>query len=670
MSVAFGWPVAFPVNNNGFSSRTFKLSNAKRSLQLRRFNGSISRPRPVLTRRICNYTVECVATSGEDTASNPLEWIFENPSRKHLLDSGSIPSTRPILLYICGLGAEPLPPSQASRLRAHYEIVSLAHAKHDTSDWNELVKASISSIANLRSNAPSPITIVAESFGAVFALRIVAAAPEQTFLRQILINPATALLQDSLLLFICSILPLLRVDPSHRIAYKLTAAFFFQNILTNEHRLAASSIPDDLPWLRSVDIDRVPLSALLHRISLLTKHEHYIDDGFLRDHITLPTTLVASARDRLLQSASEVERLAKILPNMQQQIILPYSAHTALFERDVDLLKILQYNATQSTSEDPKNDTLRGHHHWSRVRYEAAVDLGKSIYEPWRRLTSPKVYGRGNVTNAFLKSVDSCLKHRPVLLVGNHGSLGVLDSSLLYLELLSLLDGRRIRPLAAATHFEQFGTISSGRWTRFVKDLGAVQATPRNFCKLLSKGDIILLFPGGGREVCRRRGEEYTLHWQANADFVRFAAKFDALIVPFSAVGADDAVNILLDGQELQQLPVLGPFLQNFLDENGIPKDNVMPLTSFPRADRFYFKFHDIIDTADVDTTDKKMCAQLFQSTQRTVQEGLDELLEIRKRDPQNNYYIRTLRKRFGADGRFSSAINSAVNGFLSDLLL
>ena len=47
--------------------------------------------------------------------------------------------------------------------------------------------------------------------------------------------------------------------------------------------------------------------------------------------------------------------------------------------------------------------------------------------------------------------------------------------------------------------------------------------------------------------MLKRRGEEYQLFWRDDRpDFVRLAAKYNALIVPFAAVGADDAYNLLL----------------------------------------------------------------------------------------------------------------------------
>ena len=55
-------------------------------------------------------------------------------------------------------------------------------------------------------------------------------------------------------------------------------------------------------------------------------------------------------------------------------------------------------------------------------------------------------------------------------------------------------------------------------------------------------------------QVMKRRGEEYKLFWRDDRpDFVRLAAKYDALIVPFAAVGADDAYNLFMVRHSLSQ---------------------------------------------------------------------------------------------------------------------
>ena len=81
------------------------------------------------------------------------------------------------------------------------------------------------------------------------------------------------------------------------------------------------------------------------------------------------------------------------------------------------------------------------------------------------------------------------------------------------------------------------------------------QVTPKNFYRLLQTGQAGLLFPGGVREVFHGKGEDYKLFWHESTDFVRTAARFNTTIIPISAVGAADSANILLDADELLDLP-------------------------------------------------------------------------------------------------------------------
>lgn len=65
--------------------------------------------------------------------------------------------------------------------------------------------------------------------------------------------------------------------------------------------------------------------------------------------------------------------------------------------------------------------------------------------------------------------------------------------------------------------------------------------------------------PGG--QAYKGRGEEYRLFWPKKEEFVRMAARFDATIVPFSAIGLDDGVNVVLGATDLVRLPIVGPIL-------------------------------------------------------------------------------------------------------------
>lgn len=44
-------------------------------------------------------------------------------------------------------------------------------------------------------------------------------------------------------------------------------------------------------------------------------------------------------------------------------------------------------------------------------------------------------------------------------------------------------------------------------------------------------------------QALKRKDERYTLIWPEKSEFVRMAARFGATIVPFGAVGAEDAFN-------------------------------------------------------------------------------------------------------------------------------
>ena len=50
------------------------------------------------------------------------------------------------------------------------------------------------------------------------------------------------------------------------------------------------------------------------------------------------------------------------------------------------------------------------------------------------------------------------------------------------------------------------------------------------------------------REAYHNKGEDYKLFWPEKIDFIRMAAMFDAIVVPFAAIGMADSINILLDG--------------------------------------------------------------------------------------------------------------------------
>jgi hypothetical protein len=66
-------------------------------------------------------------------------------------------------------------------------------------------------------------------------------------------------------------------------------------------------------------------------------------------------------------------------------------------------------------------------------------------------------------------------------------------------------------------------------------------------------------------QAYKGRGEDYRLFWPKKGEFVRMAARFNATIVPFAAVGMEDSVNMLLGPQEIIRLPIVGPMIEQRL---------------------------------------------------------------------------------------------------------
>jgi len=170
---------------------------------------------------------------------------------------------------------------------------------------------------------------------------------------------------------------------------------------------------------------------------------------------------------------------------------------------------------------------------------------------------------------------------------------------------------------------------------------GAVKVTPRNYYRLLQSGQNVLLFPGGVREVFHGRDDAYKLLWPEKVDFVRTAAKFNATIIPLSAVGMADSLNILLDPSQVVSIPVLGERaleLANNITAARFDMTNeqetfLAPIVAPGLPSRNYFLFGQPISTTDLDPKDKPACGALYKSIQEELKQGFRDILAAREKD-------------------------------------
>jgi 1-acyl-sn-glycerol-3-phosphate acyltransferase len=179
---------------------------------------------------------------------------------------------------------------------------------------------------------------------------------------------------------------------------------------------------------------------------------------------------------------------------------------------------------------------------------ETTLDRAVTLLEPLSLVVRPKLYGLDRVP------ADGSL------LVGNHTIYGFLDLPFMMAEIWRR---RRlaIRGLGEHAHY------AVPLWRDLLATGGRVRGTRDNLRALMRSRQTVLVFPGGSREVNKRKRQQYQLLWRERIGFARLALEFDYPIVPFAAVGADDMLDVIID----QNTPVNGPLARVYEKHTGFP---------------------------------------------------------------------------------------------------
>lgn len=224
---------------------------------------------------------------------------------------------------------------------------------------------------------------------------------------------------------------------------------------------------------------------------------------------------------------------------------------------------------------------------------------------------------------------------RPALYVSNHTIYGMLDSPLLY-EKLYKDKGIVLRSLGDHFHFDV------PVWRDILLQGGTVPGTPENCARLMEAGEHILVYPGGGREVAKRKGEQNKLTWKTRTGFARMAIEQQYPIIPVAALGADDALDVVYDAYDYMRNP-LGRWLLNkpAINRKTRGGDMLMPIarglgpTPIPRPEKFYFAFgQPILPDAFVgQENNKEQVWQLRKQVMDALENELDMLKDIRAND-------------------------------------
>jgi 1-acyl-sn-glycerol-3-phosphate acyltransferase len=229
---------------------------------------------------------------------------------------------------------------------------------------------------------------------------------------------------------------------------------------------------------------------------------------------------------------------------------------------------------------------------------------------------------------------------RPALFVGNHTLFGLTDAPLM-IEHLYTHYGVMLRGLGDRGHFKV------PVWGSFLQKHGMVLGTPENCSALMRDGQSILVFPGGGREVMRRKGEAYRLIWKQRTGFARMAIEHGYDIIPFGSVGPDEAFKILVDADDVKRTRLWAWLAAHTgIDEMTRGGDMLPPIargigaTLIPKPQRYYFGFGERIPTAHLHgrAADQDALWSLREQVARAVEGQIRRLIDYRAQDLLSNW--------------------------------
>lgn len=141
-----------------------------------------------------------------------------------------------------------------------------------------------------------------------------------------------------------------------------------------------------------------------------------------------------------------------------------------------------------------------------------------------------------------LENVD---EKQPALYVGNHTLMGH-DVPPLVLGLY-FQKNIYLRGVADRVHFRV------PIWKNLVQQFGGFEGTRSAIHQLMTHRKHILIYPGGGREVMKNKGEAYQLIWKNRFGFIELALEHGYDIIPFAAVGGEEMLDLKYDSNDFRK---------------------------------------------------------------------------------------------------------------------
>ncbi|KAL0351185.1 UNVERIFIED_CONTAM: Acyltransferase-like protein, chloroplastic [Sesamum radiatum] len=543
---------------------------------------------------------------------------------------------------------------QHQRLGQIFDIWCLHIPLTDRTSFPDLVKLVESAVSLEHSRTPNrPIYLVGESFGGCLALAVAARNPDID-LMLILANPATSFSKSALQPE--TLVPLSTMMPEQL----RSSLLYVLSILSGApFKTVASAAGKRLPLdqvITEISQDTVAMSSYLSVLSDVLTAETLgwklnmlkSAAGFANSRlhaVKAQTLILASGQDQLLPSREEAERLRQVLPKCEIRVFND-SGHALFLEDGFNLVSILTATSFYRRG---------GRHDYVLDYVPPTPSEFQRVYEPqrWIETATNPVMLSTLESGKIVRSLAGIPSEGPVLYVGYHMMLGF--------ELVPLVSRfwmERNILLRGIAHPMMFTKLREGRLPALsafdtFRIMGAVPVSAANFYRLFSSKSHVLLYPGGMREALHRKGEEYKLFWPEQSEFVRMAAKFGAKIIPFGSVGEDDVGQLLLDYNDLRNIPYFKNSIEELTDEavklrneavgEVANQDVHLPIILPKVPGRFYYLFGKPIETQgrEQELKSREKAHELYIEVKSEVEKCLGYLKEKRENDPYRNIFAR-----------------------------
>lgn len=213
---------------------------------------------------------------------------------------------------------------------------------------------------------------------------------------------------------------------------------------------------------------------------------------------------------------------------------------------------------------------------------------------------------------------------RPAMYVGNHSIYGVFDSPMI---IDYLYNEHKVAVVSIADHSHFYIPL----WREIFRKFGAIDGVQEYVREVMRQGYSILVFPGGGREVLKRQGEQYQLIWKQRYGFLRLAQEFEYDIISFAALGGDEIFEIGFDARQVVENKYFQKLLKVSALNKLLRKGDVipsLPKSLFPKRLPFYFQFQPALSVSHIQSQEDMT---LFRDQiQQQIYQAIEELKNIR----------------------------------------